>query len=541
MKRFKYILTLVLCASMALSLSAQSDSFKAGKNLNVQFSILKELQRSYVDTVQMDELVLDGINAMLSKLDPYTIYVPEENEEDMELLMNGTYGGIGAVVQKKVDGPVVITEPYKDSPASKFGLVPGDQIIEIDNKSVIGETSAESTSRMKGVPGSNVLFKVVKMRSGDTVLVDVVRERIRVSSLDYAGIIRDSIGYITLSGFITGTAKEVRNAFLDLKKDGAKKIVLDLRDNGGGSLAEAVEIVSLFVPKGTLVISSKGKIEGSNKEYYTTSHPVDTLVPIMVMINSGSASASEIVAGAIQDLDRGFVAGKRSFGKGLVQSVVPMPFDGTLKYTTAKYYTPSGRCVQAIDYSHRNEDGSVGNIPDSLTSEFTTKKGRIVKDGGGITPDIEIDNIVYGRVSFSVVFNNIVSDYAMDYYKKHPKIAPAEEFVLTDEGYDDFVKFAASREFDARSVSQVEMDDLLKKAKEEGMYEIFKAEFDALSDKLNLSKEEALKMAKDELLPIIEAEILSKYYFREASIFPELRYDKQLEEALDSWKSNFPL
>ena len=541
MRRIKYIITLMLCASMAFPLSAQSDSFKTGKNLNVQFSILKELQRSYVDSVQTDELILHGINSMLSKLDPYTIYVPEENEEDMELLMNGTYGGIGAVVQKAVDGPVIITEPYKDSPAAKYGLVPGDHIIEIDNKSVIGETSAESTSRMKGVPGSSVLFKVAKMRSGDTITIDVVRERIRVSSLDYAGILRDSIGYIKLSGFITGTAKEVRNAFVDLKKEGAKRVLLDLRDNGGGSLAEAVEIVSLFVPKGTLVISSKGKIEGSNKEYYTTTHPVDTLVPVMVMINSGSASASEIVAGAIQDLDRGFVVGKRSFGKGLVQSVVPMPFDGTLKYTTAKYYTPSGRCVQAIDYSHRNEDGSVGNIPDSLTNEFTTKNGRIVKDGGGITPDIEIDNIVYGRVSFSVVYNNIVGDYAMDYYKKNPTIAPAQEFVLSDDEYNEFVKFAAAREFDARSVSQVEMDKLLKNAKEEGMYDSFKAEFDALSDKLNLSKEDALMMAKDQLLPIIEMEILTKYYFREASIFSELRYDTQLDKALDSWKSDFPI
>ncbi|MBQ0123345.1 MAG: S41 family peptidase [Bacteroidales bacterium] len=533
----KRLLIFAVLLAGALQANAQSRDFSFGKGVETQYSVLKEVAASYVDTIDYQKMLTTGIQAMLSTLDPYTVYIPEEEEEDFELLTTGNYGGIGSLIKKRVDGGVLISEPYAGSPAVLAGLAPGDTIVAIDGKSVFGETSEQSTSRMKGVPGTEVKLTVIKGRTGKKEDVVVKRERIHIPSIAYSGIIKDSIGYIKITSFTEKLSREVRPALADLKNKGAKRIVIDLRGNGGGVMEEAVEMISMFVPKGTHAMSSKGRLETMNREYYTTSAPFDTEIPLLVMVNSSSASASEITSGALQDLDRATIAGKRTFGKGLIQSVRPVPYNGQVKVTTGKYYIPSGRCVQAIDYSHRNEDGSVGNIPDSLKKEFKTIKGRSVYDGGGITPDIEVDEHVYSRPTLSLAYFDITGDYAIEYYKKHEKIAPATEFYLTDEEYEDFVNYAASREFDARSAAQTALDQLITMAKREDMYDLYKAEIDALAEKVNMDKAQIIRVKKAEIKPILEEEIVSRYYFPEMGEMVALRVDTQLDKAIEKWVS----
>ena len=525
---------LIFCCSVAAY--AQSKYFETGKALDIQSSVLKHLAASYVDTLQFDKLIMTGIDAMLESLDPYTMYFPEEDEDNVEMMTTGNYGGVGSLIKKMPGCGVVITEPYPESPAVKAGLVPGDTIICIDGKYVYDESSQESSDRMKGQPGTDVKFKVIKGRTKDTVDVAVRREKIHIPNVGNVQMVQDSIGYILLSGFTQGAAKELKEAVQQIKGQGARRLVIDLRGNGGGLMSEAIEIVSLFVPKGTLAVSSKGRAQGMNVEYRTQKEPIDTQIPLMVMINSSSASASEIVAGALQDLDRAAIAGTRSFGKGLIQSVRPTTYNGTVKITTGKYYTPSGRCVQAIDYSHRNEDGSVGTIPDSLTHEFKTAGGRIVRDGGGITPDIVVEGPHYSRPAFSLVVNDITGDYAIRYFIAHPEIAPASEFSLTDAEYEDFVAFCQTREFDYRSGADAEMAKLVDAAKYDGVYESCKAEIEALKAKLDVSKAEMLRMSKDEIKPILEEEIAVRYYFQPASSIVGLRTDSQLLECISKWQ-----
>ena len=534
----KKTLAILLLAIISLSASAQSANFDLAKSLDVQNSILKQLSANYVDTLQFGKLVNTGINAMLNSLDPYTVYYPEEEEDDVQMMTTGIYGGVGSLIKKRPSEAVLITEPYPDSPAVKAGLQPGDSIIAIDGKNVYGETSQQSSDRMKGQPGSKVVFKVVKGRTKEVTDITVKRERIHISNIEYYGIIKDNIGYVAITGFTAGMSNELRSAVLDLKKQGAERLVIDLRGNGGGLMDEAIKLMSLFVPKGTLVVSSKGRAQGMSVDYRTRTEPIDTEIPVLVMINSGSASASEIVAGAFQDLDRGTIGGVRSFGKGLIQSVRPTAFNGTLKVTTGKYYTPSGRCVQAIDYSHRNADGSVGAIPDSLTHEFKTAKGRTVKDGGGITPDIVVESERYSRPTYSLVYNDIIGDYAIDYYNRHETIPAASEFSLTDAEYEEFVAFCQDKEFDWRSGSDAEIEKLIEAAKYEGTYDNCRAEIEALKAKLDIGKADALRLVKEEVKPLIESDIAVKYYFQKASSIVNLRYDKQLYETIDKWLEN---
>ncbi len=532
----RYITVIFMAAAMtfaaAYTADAQSKSFKLGQWTEIQNSIVKELNRSYVDSLPVDRMMRAGVDAMLKELDPYTIYIPEEENEDLQMLMSKTYGGIGAIIHKKKEDNVIINEPYFGSPAHKNGLCCGDEIIEIDGIPTKGEESKQSSDRMKGKPGTTVIFKVKKARTGDTLDVPVVRERIHFPDVEYAGMLNDTTGYILHTGFTEGVSSQIKDKINTLKSQGMKKLVLDLRGNGGGLMSEAVGVVSLFVPKGSLVVTSKGNSEDSKRESRTTSEPVDTQLPLVVMIDSGSASSSEIVAGALQDLDRATIMGVRSFGKGLVQSILPVAYNGQMKITTAKYYTPSGRCVQAIDYSERNEDGSVGHTPDSLTKEFRTASGRIVRDGGGITPDIEIKVPDYSRLVYSLVLGGVLDQYVIDYCRRHDSIPAVEDFHFSDEDFEDFIRFAKTQEFDYRSSAKTLYDSMKKELEKDGLAEAMAEELAALEKALEMDKERFIRLKKDEIIPFIEEEIATRYWFQEAGVKIRLRYDEQLKQAL---------
>lgn len=516
----------------AISSSAQSKDFKLGKWTEIHNSIIRELNKSYVDSLPVDRIMRAGVDAMLEALDPYTIYIPEEENEDLQMMLSKTYGGIGAIIHKKKDENVIINEPYFGSPAYKNGLQCGDEILEIDSVPTKGLETKESSDRMKGKPGTTVVFKVKKVRSNDTLDIPIIRERIHFPDIEYAGMLDDTTGYILQSGFTENVSGELKEEFMKLKSLGMKRLVLDLRGNGGGLMSEAINIVSLFVPKGSLVVSSKGNNERSLKEFRTVSEPVDTLIPLIVMIDSGSASSSEIVTGALQDLDRATVMGKRSYGKGLVQSIRPLPYNGQMKITTAKYYTPSGRCVQAIDYAHRSEDGSVGHIPDSLTKEFHTRSGRIVRDGGGITPDIEIEAPSYSRLVYSLVMNGIIDQYVLEFARKRELTGNVDDFHYSDEDFEEFVNFAKTQEFDYRSSARTLFDQMKKELEKDGLAESMREELSALEKAMQMDKEKFIRLKKDEIIPFIEEELATRFWYQEAGIRVRLRYDKQLEKAL---------
>ena len=537
MRKTIHILAVLAALAVSTAASAQSKSFSLGKWIELHNAILKELNRSYVDSLEVGRIEREGVDAMLEALDPYTVYIPEEEQENFQMMLSNSYGGIGAIIYKPdKDGNVVINEPYAGSPAAKAGLVCGDEIETIDGETTHGLTSQECSDKMRGKPGTQVVFRVKKLRggeswkAGESIDVTVTRERIALPSVEYAGMLDNGDGYILLSKFTEGVGQGIRDGYSSLKAQGMKRLVLDLRGNGGGLMNEAVNIVSLFVPKGSVVVTSKGRAKGTVQTYKTTTDPVDLEIPIVVLVDSGSASASEIVSGALQDLDRATIIGTRTYGKGLVQSIRPLPYDGQLKVTTAKYYTPSGRCVQAIDYSQRNEDGSVGHIPDSLTHEFKTAHGRTVRDGGGITPDYEVKGHKYSRLTYSLVLNGITDQYAMKYVREHEAIPSVEDFHFKE--YDDFIAFAKDKEFDYRSSARALYDEMKKTLEEDGLAETMSAQLTALEQSLDMDKETFLRLKKDEIIPFIEEEIAVRYWFQQAGIQVRLRYDDQLREAL---------
>lgn len=528
------IIAASLLLATAAAADAQSKGFKLGQWSEISNAILMELNRSYVDSLPLDRIMRAGVDAMLEELDPYTIYVPEEENEDLQMLISKTYGGIGAIIHKVKDENVIINEPYAGSPAQKYGLQCGDEIIAIDGVPTKGLETKESSDRMKGKPGTTVVFKVKKVHSGDTVDIAIVRERIHFPDIEYAGMLDDTTGYILQSGFTENVANDLRSEFLNLKKQGMKRFVLDLRGNGGGLMSEAIGIVSTFVPKGSLVVTAKGLTDDSKHEYRTSNEPLDTEIPIIVLIDSGSASSSEIVSGALQDMDRATIMGKRSYGKGLVQSIRPLPYNGQIKITTSKYYTPSGRCVQAIDYTNRNEDGSVGHIPDSLTKEFRTASGRIVRDGGGITPDIDIDVPQYSRLVYSLVLGGVIDRYVIDYARRHESIPAVKDFHFSDSDFEDFISFAKTQDFDYRSSAKTYYDQMKKELEKDGLAEAMAEELKALEMALEMDKERFIRLKKDEIIPFIEEEIATRYWFQEAGVQVRLRYDEQLKKALQS-------
>ena len=495
-KYYIFIMATAILLMSPLYSGAQSKEFKLGQWTEIHNGIIKELSRSYVDSLPVDKMMREGVNAMLEQLDPYTVYIPEEENEDLQMMLSKTYGGIGAIIHKKKDGNVIINEPYYGSPAQKYGLQCGDEILEIDGVPTIGLETKDSSDRMKGKPGTTVVFKVKKVRTGDTLDVPVIRERIHFPDIEYAGMLNDTTGYILQSGFTEGVAQQVKEKVLTLKSQGMKRLVLDLRGNGGGLMSEAINIISLFVPKGSLAVSSKGK--GQMKEFHTQTEPIDTNTPITILIDGGSASASEIVSGGLQDLGRATIKGKTSFGKGLVQSIRPLPYNGQMKVTTAKYYTPSGRCVQGV----------------------------------GVKPDVEIDIPSYSRLVYSLVLSGVIDQYVLQFAREHESIPAVEDFHFSDADFEDFVAFAKTQEFDYRSSAKATFDKMKEELEEDGLAQVMSSELTALEKALEMDKERFIRLKKDEIIPFIEEEIATRYWWQEAGVKVRLRYDQQLKKAL---------
>lgn len=518
------------------SINAQSQNFRAGKSLDIQYSILRELSMHYVDSVDIGKLVEKNINYMLSGLDPYTVYMADDETEQLEIMATGAYGGVGSVIRKVDSGEVMIIQPYEDTPSARAGIRPGDLILEVDGVSTLELDVTECSNRMKGEPGTELKLLIKQGRGGETKEFTLVRERIPVKDVAYYGFIQDTIGYVAITGFSLDCSKDLAIAIKDLRSKGdLRRLVLDLRGNSGGLMEEAVRMVSLFVPNGTLVVSSKGRLEHTNEEYYTRTEPIEPDLPLMVLVNSGSASSSEIVAGALQDLDRAVIAGTRTFGKGLIQVGRDVGYGNQLKITIAKYYTPSGRCVQAIDYSNRNEDGSVGFIPDSLMKEFKTKNNRSVYDGGGIAPDLKVTSEYLSRPAVALFYSEILTDYAIKYFSANATVADPGSFKLSDKEYEDFVEYAKGKEFDSRTVTQIELERMISSAKQDGLYNEYKEEFDRLSEKVVMNKESFLKNKRSEVQPMLEQSIMEKYYYQRGSLEYSVRDDSQLKEAITRW------
>lgn len=536
-KRIKTATLCILAAGLLLpvAMAASSDNGNEAaiaRNLDTFNTLYKELNTFYVDTIDTEKSIQTAINAMLGELDPYTEYLPASEQEDFRTMTTGEYGGIGSYIMQYKDS-VLISEPYEDSPAARAGLIPGDVIIKIDNDSTIGWTSEQVSNKLKGQANSTLQVVVSRPYVGELTF-NITREKIRMNSVPYYGVVRDSIGYIALSSFTENSPSEVREALLALKKEpGVKFIVLDLRGNPGGILESAVQIVGMFVPKGTQVLQQRGRVIQNDKTYKTTQDPIDDKIPLVVFIDGASASASEITAGALQDLDRAVVIGSRSFGKGLVQSTRPLPFDGILKVTIAKYYIPSGRLIQAIDYSHRNPDGSVARIPDSLTTVFKTAHGREVRDGGGITPDIKVEYPEMTRLYFNIVRDNWAFNYATRFAHEHDTIASPEEFVITDSIYADFKKFIDPSEFKYDKVCEDGLEKLKKVAEVEGyMNDSTRAQFDVMAKLLKHDLNKDLDTHRKEISGILAMEILKRYYYQRGQAIESLKNDVCLDEVV---------
>jgi carboxyl-terminal processing protease len=528
-------LLLIVGISTGFLLKEETRDFKIAKNLDIFFSLFRELNTFYVDDIDPDKVVKAGIDNMLKTLDPYTVYFPETEADEFAILTTGKYGGIGSMVRNSGDY-VVISEVYKGFPADKAGIKPGDVIKKVDGMSLKGLTTDKVSEKLKGNPGTEI--NVTIERNGKDTEYPLSREKISMPSVPYYGMIDSKTGYIRFVNFTQNCIEDVKKALSALKADNAKQIILDLRGNPGGLLTEAVEIVNLFTPEGTEVVSTKGKVKQFDEDFKTSKQPLDDKIPLAVIINRGSASAAEIVAGAIQDLDRGVIVGQRSYGKGLVQITRPLSYNTQLKVTTAKYYIPSGRCIQARDFSHPNEDGSVGIIPDSLISEFKTKNGRLVKDGGGITPDIEILPDPLSQISSELFMRNYIFDFATNYYWAHQNIKTPEQFAFTDQDYSDFKTFLINRKFSYKTNTEESLNELITNAKKEKYYDIHKDLFNDLEKDIAHSLDQDLVMFRSEISDLLEDEIISRYFYESGAIQYTIKKDEQILKARDILNNN---
>ncbi len=527
------IMAVILTTFLAFK---DGDDFKIAKSLDIYYSLFRDVNIYYVDETDPQELVENSINSMLEELDPYTVYIPEEDMDEFTFMTTGQYGGIGALIRNSGEYPI-IAQPYRGFPADKVGLKAGDKILEINGKPTNEYKLSEVSERLKGVPQTKLKLKIERPYSNEQFEKELTREEIKISSVPYYGIVEDGIGYIRVSKFTPDVAREVKDAFRELKaKFQVTSLILDLRGNPGGLLIEAPEMCNIFVEKGEEIVSTRGKVKKWNQTLKTKGNVYDADIPLVVMVSRGSASASEIVAGALQDLDRAVILGQRTFGKGLVQTTIPLSYNSQLKVTTAKYYIPSGRCVQALDYTNRNDDGSVGHIPDSLISEFKTRNGRKVYDGGGIIPDVKVEPEDLSQLSISLITQNVIFDYATKFAHENPSIASVEDFDITDEIYNDFVKFALLDSFKYETQSQRELDDIEKILKREKYYDLAKAEFESLKEKLANDKEKDLENFKPEVIQFLRDEIVGRYYYEDGQIQTNLKDDKQLEKAVEILK-----
>jgi len=535
--KFKILFIVALISITSIfSISSVNDDFEISKNLEIFATLYRELNQNYVDEVNPGELMKKAIDSMLESLDPYTNYIPESEMEDYTFMTTGEYGGVGALIHKKGDF-VVISDPYEGFPAQKNDLRAGDIILEINGKSAKGKSTSDVSAMLKGQPGTTLTLLLKRSTEVKPIEKTITREEIKIDNIPFSGMVDDNIAYINLSGFTRNAGQEVKDAFLKIKaQHELKGLVLDLRDNGGGLLNEAVNIVNLFVEKGQLVVKTKGKIKDQNNVHSTLNPPVDLDIPLVILVDRGSASASEIVTGAIQDLDRGVIIGERTYGKGLVQNVVPLSYNSKLKVTVAKYYIPSGRCIQVIDYSHRNPDGSAGKVPDSLKSVFKTKNNRTVYDGGGIEPDIVMTPIEYSDISGAIIQEYLIFDYATQFKIDHPTIPEVKSFVITDEIFNDFVKFLGDKEYDYTTECEKNLKELKTNAEKEKYFDGFKTEYEALKTKMMHNKKSDLIKFKDEIKLLLKEEIVSRYYYQKGRIEAALLSDLQLKKAIEVLK-----
>lgn len=533
MKKIALFAAACLVGGSIIGGATRSNKAEVSRNLDIFNSLYKVLQTTYVDTIDASKSISTAIDAMLGELDPYTEYIPEKDQETFMTISTGEYGGIGSYIMER-NGNVYVSEPQEDSPALKAGLRPGDLFVKIDGDTVLGWKSDKVSARLKGQAGTKVNVTVKRPYVTDSIIdIEITRAKIKVRPVPYYGVTRDNIGYIYLSTFNEKSADGVRDALTELKKDPrVKSIILDLRNNGGGILEGAVKVAGLFVPKGTEIVRTRGKGLLNEKIYKTTSSPVDTEIPLAILINAGSASSAEIVAGALQDIDRAVIVGNTSFGKGLVQSSRPLPYNGLLKVTVAKYYIPSGRLIQAIDYSNRKADGSPARIPDSLTKEFKTLHGRTVRDGGGITPDIKVEYPDATRITYNIVRDNWAFDFANRYRATHDSIPAPDEFVVTDEIYDEFKAFIDPERFSYDKVCETMLADLEKTAKAEGyMNDTAKAQFEVLRGLLKHDLDKDLNTNRKEISDFLASEIVGRYYNQRGQIIESLRGDVAVDSA----------
>lgn len=526
----------MVLAMPAWAQKEKNHDFVVAKNMDVFTSIYKNLDMMYVDTLDADEVIGNGINAMLRSLDPYTEYYPESEVKELKNMLTGKYAGIGSVVRYNYQlGYTVVNEPYEGMPAQEAGLKKGDIILSINDSTMKGKEVSYVSDRLRGEPGTSFILKVKRPSTGKVMKVKLTRRTIQMPFLPYYGLLDGGIGYINFNSFTDQCAKDVRRAFIDLKKQGAKKLVFDLRNNGGGSVSEAVSIVNMFLPKDKVVLSMKGKLQRANNEYKTTVEPIDTLMPIVVLVSENTASAAEILSGSLQDYDRAIILGTRTYGKGLVQATMDLPYNGQMKLTTSKYYIPSGRCVQALNYKHA-KGGYVEHVPDSLTKVFYTAGGREVRDGGGVKPDVEVKPDSLPNIAYYLAgardSNELMLNYEVDYIAKHPTIAPAKDFALTDADYEEFKARVLKADFKYDRETEKYLKDLMKLARFEGYYDDAKPEFDALAKKLSHNVAKDLDYNKQYIKRLLENDIVAAYYYQGGAIRNSLRYDKQVKEAV---------
>ncbi len=533
-KAFKIFLPITVILVIAFSFKPATENdryFQIVKNLDIFATLFKEVNSYYVDDINPNELVKVGIDAMLNSLDPYTTYIPEDDIEDYMTMTTGEYGGIGALVDTK-SGVHTIVMPYKNSPADRAGLKIGDQILQINGTDLADKNSDAISTLLNGASRSEIEMVVKRFGNPQTFTVTLKREKITIDNVPYYGMVNESIGYIRLSDFTTKAGREVGNAVKELKGNGADKLILDLRGNPGGLLDEAINVSNVFVPKGKEIVSTRGKLDSWTKIYRAPIEPVDIQIPLVVLTDNGSASAAEIVSGVVQDYDRGILVGRKTFGKGLVQQTRPLAYNSQLKVTTAKYYIPSGRCIQAIDYSNRNPDGSVGKIADSLKSEFTTANGRKVFDGGGLNPDIEVDKHNYAPVTYGLLRHDLIFHYATEYFYTHDEKVDPKAFRLSDEDYDSFVGWLEGKEYDYTTNVEKGVQTLIEVAKKEKYYEDIRTEIDALHTATLHNKESDLSTFKQEIKSLLEQEIASRYGLQDAAIESTFNKDKDILAAV---------